>query len=152
MHKPPELSEPAFAKILQDALRQGGKLVVVQPPAPPLPPPRDRDEAELIVTFCMLYGLMVREGLVLAKLMASDYQTLEELRAATAPKRTPNSMRTFLSLLRKKLAAHEISIRNAHGVGYYLPKDSRASIYQHLAQHDANNTPKRQPAQARASP
>jgi hypothetical protein len=152
MHKPPELSEPAFAKILQDALSRGGQVVVVQPPAPPLPPPRDRDEAELIVTFCTLFSLQAREGLLLAKLMASDYQTLEELRAAVAPKRTPNSMRVFLSLLCKKLAAHNISIKNARGVGYYLRKEVREEIYRHLARHDANNIPKRQPAQARASP
>jgi hypothetical protein len=152
MHKPPELSEPAFAKILQDALSRGGQVVVVQPPEPPLPPPRERDEGELIVTFCMLFGLQAREGLLLARLMASDYQTLEELRVAVAPKRTPNSMKVFLSLLCRKLTVHEISIKNARKIGYYLPKDARDKIYKQLAKHDANDIAKRQPAQARASP
>jgi hypothetical protein len=144
-----KLSEPAFAQQLQEALSRGGRVVIVEPPAPPLPPPRDRDEAELIVAFCTLFDLQAREARLLAKLMANEYQTLEELRAAVAPKRTPNSMRTFLSLLRKKLAAHDISIRNAHGIGYYLPKDTRASVYQQLAQHDANIR-KRQPKGERA--
>jgi hypothetical protein len=137
------LSEPAFAKILQDALSRGGQVVVVQPPAPPLPPPRERDEAALVVTLCMLFNLQAREGLLLAKLLANEYQTLEELRAAVAPKRTRSSMKVFLSLLCKKLAPHDISIKNARGIGYYLRKEVRASIYQHLAQYDANNTPKR---------
>ena len=145
MHKPPELSEPAFAKILQDALSRGGQVVVVQPPAPPLPPPRDRDEASLVATLCALFDLQAREGLLLAKLMASDFQTLEELRIAVAPKRTPNSMKIFLSLLRKKLAGYDISIKNARGIGYYLPKDARASICERLAKHDANNITERQP-------
>jgi hypothetical protein len=152
MHKPPELSEPAFAKILQDALSRGGQVVVVQPPAPSLPPPRDRNEAELVVVLCMLFNLQAREGLLLAKLMASDYQTLEQLRVAAAPRRTPNSMKVFLSLLGKKLAAHEISIRNARKIGYYLPKDARDKIYKQLAKHDANDIAKRPLAQARASP
>ena len=137
MQKLPQLSEPAFAKILQDALSRGGQVVVVQPPAPPLPPPRERDEAALVVTLCMLFNLQAREGLLLAKLMAGDYQTLEALRVAVAPKRTPASMRVFLSLLGKKLAAHEISIKNAHGIGYYLPKDARDKIYRRLAEYDA---------------
>jgi hypothetical protein len=50
------------------------------------------------------------------------------------------------------VAAHHISIKNARGVGYYLRKEVREEIYRQLAQHDANNIPKRQPAQARASP
>jgi hypothetical protein len=150
MQKLPELSEPAFAKILQDALSRGGQLVVVQPPAPPLPPPRDRDQASLVATFCTLFSLTAREALLLAKLMASDCQTLEELRVAVAPKRTPDSMRTFMSLLRGKLAAHDISIRNAHGVGYYLPEAARQNICERLAKHDAEIR-KRPPARARAA-
>jgi hypothetical protein len=145
MQKPPELSEPAFTKILQDALSRGGQVVVVQPPAPPLPPPRDRDEAELVVVFCTLFSLQAREGLLLAKLMSNDYQTLEELRVAAAPKRTPNSMRVFLSLTCRKLAPHGISIKNARGIGYYLRKEVREEIHRRLAQHDAESIPKRQP-------
>jgi hypothetical protein len=139
-----KLSEPAFAQQLQEALSRGGRVVIIEP-ALPLPPPRDRDEAELIVAFCTLFDLQAREARLLAKLLANEYQTLEELRAAVAPKRTPNSMRTFLSLLRKKLATHAIEITHAHGIGYYLGKESRQSLYQQLAQHDANNIPKRQP-------
>jgi hypothetical protein len=152
MRKPPELSEPAFAKILQDALSRGGQVVVVQPPAPPLPPLRDRDEPALTTVFCTLFNLQAREGLLIARLLAADYKTLEELRAAVAPKRTSNSMKTFLSLLRKRLATYNIEIRHAHGVGYYLPKATREEIYRRLAEYDANNIPKRHPAQARASP
>jgi hypothetical protein len=137
-----KLSEPAFTKILQDALSQGAQLLVVKPPAAPLPPPRDRDEMAFIVTLCAVLGLAAREGRLLAKLMASDYQTLEELRVAIAPKRSPKSMTIFLSGLRKKLRVHGIAIKNARDIGYYLPTDAREEIHQQLAQHDAN-VPKR---------
>jgi hypothetical protein len=151
MHKPPQLSEPAFAKILQDALRRGGQVLVVEPPAPPLPPPRERNEPELVAACCTLFDLTAREGLVLAKLMCADYQTLQVLRDAAAPKRTPDSMRTFLIELRKKLAPHELTIKNGHRIGYYLPKIARDNIYNQLAQHDARSVSKRRPAQARAA-
>jgi hypothetical protein len=150
----PKPSESTFTELLQEAVDKGR--VVIHVPTSSLPP-LHRGELSLAVTLCALFNLNAREGWVLSRLMTNDYQTLEELCAETQTTKLikpikPKSAKVFLSYLRRKLAAHDIEIVNAHSVGYYLRKKSRQSIYQQLVQHDAESIPQRQPAQARASP
>lgn len=146
-----KVSEPAFVKLLQEAVNQGQVVLVPAPdrplsqrPAPTTPPLRDRDEASLIAAFCLLFKLRRTESLLLVKLATCDYSTKEELRAAASQDGqaiTAGSMNVFISSLRKKLTPHGIKLTTVSGLGYGLDQKARDKIRRLLAKYDTGIIP-----------
>ena len=99
---------------------------------------RDRDEQ--VAALCMTFKLTHSEGRMLAMLLANDFTTVEELRAAAAApdkKLAYSTMRVFLCGLRAKLKLHNIKINTIVKLGYGIDATSRAKIHKGLAKYDA---------------
>jgi hypothetical protein len=104
-------------------------------------PLRDRDVAVL----CLTFDLRHTEGRMLAWLLANDYSSAEQLRAAAAAdkKLAYSSMRVFLCSLRAKLKLHNIKINTIVKLGYGISAESRAKILKGIAKYDAGGLPAR---------
>lgn len=117
----PKVSEPTFAKLPSEAM--------------PLPL-RDRDEISLGAIFSLLFDLKRSEERALAKLAMHDYSSKTDLHAAVRDI-ARGSMDTFICVLRRKLARHNIEIVCVSKIGYGLRLSAREKICKLLAKHDA---------------
>ena len=111
---------------------------------------RDRDEASLVAACCALFALSGREGQVLAQLYLYDYQAITDLHAAASTLKL-SSLRVFLSLLRQKLAPHDIWVTRT-GEMYFLRKEARLKICRELAKYAAPRPRKPTRQRTRAGP
>jgi hypothetical protein len=99
-------------------------------------PPCDRDEASLTSALCMAFDLKLNEGRLLTQLLLHNHCTATNLHAAV-PTLTLGSAKVFLSMLRRKLAKHDIWVNTVHKLGYGLRTEARAKIFKELAKYDA---------------
>ena len=103
------------------------------------PKPGDRDANALAAALCLTLGLRHTEGRMLARLLARDYCTKEELRAAASDDKGAiaiSSTDVFIAALRKKLARHDVRISTIPTLGYGLDRTARDKIRRLLARHD----------------
>jgi hypothetical protein len=135
MHK---ASEPALAKLLQDAIDRGQ--VVVIPGLLPLL--REKDEA-LVATSCLRFGLTHAEGRAFVQLMEHEHVSREALHVATSPdgKSAIKIVDVIVCKLRRKLEPHGIGIVTVYGQGFRLDKNARDKTRRLLAEYDAGLIP-----------
>jgi DNA-binding response OmpR family regulator len=77
-----------------------------------------------------IWGLTAREadvlGILLRRQVMSQTQLFEAIWGGDSDRETKN-VEVAICKLRAKLRPHGITIRTEHGVGYYLPPDSKAA-------------------------
>jgi hypothetical protein len=130
-----------LAKQLSDAVNQGQLVVISAPLTRPgseasTPSPRDRSETELAVVLCLVFNLRRSEGRILAKLLANDCVSQEDLHDRDNPTVAISTMSAAICVLRKKLRLHDIDITTVVGLGYGLGQESRDKIRSALSQYD----------------
>jgi len=141
----PKALESAFIQQLQDAANQGHVVIIPAPVKPQYaehttPLLRTRSGAALATALCLLFALSRSEAQMLAKLMAVDYCTEDELLVAAncgGQKIRPSSLRVIVSGLRKKLEPYSVEIIKLRKLGYGLSGGSRENVCQQLADYDA---------------
>jgi len=135
----------SFARMLQEAVEQGQVVLVPAPdrspnPAPASPHSQPKDKNSLVAALCLTLKLKLNEGRMLVELMSHDYCTKEKLQAAASDDDgcaiTVDTMRVFLSSMRKKLAVHDIRISTIPSMGYGLDGTARDKLRKMLAEYD----------------
>jgi len=105
---------------------------------------RDRiEELERLVGMRMvpprLWGLTQREAEVLGILLRRQVMTHAQLFEAIwggDSERNIKIVEVIVCKLRAKLRPHGIAIRSEHGVGYFVPPDSKATARARIAAHE----------------
>jgi DNA-binding response OmpR family regulator len=99
----------------------------------------NRDETSFVASLCLIFKLTRTEGKMLAWLLAHDYSTREELRAAASHDGqtiAASSTSVLLNTLRGKLKAHNVLVTTVNGLGYGIDAKSRSKIRKEVAKYD----------------
>jgi hypothetical protein len=111
-----------LGNLLKEVARGGRVVITTQAPV----------DHSLVAPCCLAFGLTRAEGRALVKLLQHDHVDKQTLHIAISRDDPPVTgvevVEVVIHRLRKKLAAHDIAIKNIRGVGFFIPKDTRERV------------------------